>query len=47
MHDTEVDKIYGETIRSGWNSYKQSQETVYTVEEIIFGLQRAIDEFLK
>jgi len=47
MHDTEVDKIYGETIRSGWNAYKQSQETGYQVEEIICGLQKAIDEFLK
>jgi hypothetical protein len=32
MHDTEVDKIYGETIRSGWNAYKQSQESEYPVE---------------
>jgi len=47
MHDTEVDKIYGETIRSGWNAYKQSQEYGYPLEEINCGLQVAIDEFLK
>jgi len=47
MHDTEVDKIYGETIRCGWNACKQSHETGYTVEEINCGLQRAIDEFLE
>ena len=46
MHDTEVDKIYGETIRSGWNAYKQSQESGYPLEEINCGLQKAIDEFL-
>jgi len=47
MHDTEVDKNYGETIREGSNAYKQSQESGYPVEEINCGLQKAIDEFLK
>lgn len=47
MHDTEVDKIYGETIREGGNPYKRSQESGYPVEEIICGLQLAIDEFLE
>jgi hypothetical protein len=47
MHDTELDKIRGESIRSGWDIKKQSRESGYTVEEISSGLQRAIDEFLE
>jgi len=48
MHDTEVDKIYGEIIRSGEsNVYEQSQRSGYPVEEINCGLQKAIDEFLE
>ena len=46
MHDTEVDGIRGETIRSGWNSHEQSRISGYPVEEINCGLQKAIDEFL-
>ncbi len=46
MHDTTVDEIYGETIRSGWNAEKQSKESGFPVEEINCGLQKAIDEFL-
>lgn len=46
MHDTEVDKIYGECIRNNWDAVKISQETGYPVEGIVKGLQPAIDEFL-
>lgn len=47
MHDTELDKIRGESIRSGWNIKNQSIESGYPEEEIQCGLQRAIDEFLE
>lgn len=46
MHDTTVDEIHGETIRSGWNAHQQSKESGFPVEEITCGLQKAIDEFL-
>lgn len=46
MHDTSVDEICGETIRSGWNAEEQSRESGFPVEEIIKGLGPAIDEFL-
>lgn len=46
MHDTEVDKIQGETIRNGWNALEQSRQTGIPVAEINRGLQPAIDEFL-
>lgn len=47
MHDTELDKIYGETIRCNWNAQKQSETSGYPIEEINMGLQKAIDEFLQ
>jgi len=47
MHDTQVDKIYGETIRCGWNAVAQSIHTGIPVDEINCGLQKAIDEFLE
>ena len=47
MHDTQVDKIYGETIRCGWNAVAQSIQTGIPVDEITCGLQKAIDEFLE
>lgn len=46
MHDTEVDKVEGETIRNGWNAQEQSAKTGIPVSEITCGLQKAIDEFL-
>jgi len=46
MHDTEVDKIFGETIRLSWNPEEQSRESGIPVNEITRGLQPAIDEFL-
>ena len=47
MHDTELDKIHGETIRCGWDAIAQSITSGYPVEEINMGLQKAIDEFLE
>jgi hypothetical protein len=46
LHDTEVDKIHGETIRNGWNAVQQSIDTGIPVDEINRGLEPAIDEFL-
>ena len=46
MHDTEVDAIYGEAIRSGWNLEKLSKETGYKAEDLGRGLRPAIQEFL-
>jgi FkbM family methyltransferase len=46
MHDTTVDEIYGECIRSNMNAYELSIITGFPIEEINKGLQPAIDEFL-
>ena len=46
MHDTSIDAIQGETIRSGWNAQEQSIESGFPVEEITCGLEKAIQEFL-
>ncbi len=46
MHDTEVDGIYGETLRCGWNPDQQSIESGIPVEEIVRGLRPAVNEFL-
>lgn len=47
MHDTELDKINGETIRSNWNAAEQSRQSGIPVDEINKGLEAAIEEFLK
>lgn len=47
MHDTELDKITGETIRSRWDAQKQSLESGFPIDEIKCGLGKAIDEFLE
>jgi len=47
MHDTFVDRDLGETIRCGFNAFKQSQDTGYSIEEINKGLGPAISEFLE
>lgn len=47
MHDTTIDGIYGETIRSKWNAKKQSRQTGIPVHEINKGLKFAIEDFLK
>ena len=46
MHDTEVDRVYGESIRCGMNVNQQSFSSGIPVSEILKGLQPAIDEFL-
>jgi hypothetical protein len=47
MHDTTVDAIYGETIRSHMNAHHQSLLTGFPLEEINTGLSKAINEFLE
>lgn len=47
MHDTELDKEFGETIRSKWNAETQSAETGIPVDEIKKGIWPAIEEFLQ
>jgi hypothetical protein len=46
MHDTLIDGIYGETVRSNWNAEEQSRESGFPVEEITKGLLFAIQDFL-
>ena len=46
MHDTTVDEIYGEVLRSGWNPQITSNETGLPVEELTIGLWPAVEEFL-
>ena len=46
MHDTEVDKEVGESIRMGYDIDAQVRDFGYSREEIMCGLQRALDEFL-
>jgi len=47
MHDTELDKERGETIRCNWNAQDQSKKSGIPVEEILLGLEPAINEFLQ
>ena len=47
MHDTTVDEWLGETVRVGWNSAAQSQQTGIPENEIRMGLWPAIGEFLE
>ncbi len=47
MHDTTVDEWLGETVRVGWNSAQQSQETGMPENEIRMGVWPAIGEFLE
>lgn len=48
MHDTEVDKIWGETSRCRYylNPEQQAQQYGYPLYEITCGLKPALDEFL-
>jgi len=46
MHDTEVDRVQGESIRCGMNIAEQVKESGYSEEEIRNGLENAITEFL-
>jgi hypothetical protein len=47
MHDTETDKIHGESKRVGSSIKRESEIFGYPEEEIGKGLQYAIDEFLE
>ena len=47
MHNTEVDKVQGESIRCGFNIDQQLKDSGYSLEEITTGLQKALDEFLE
>jgi hypothetical protein len=46
MHDTSIDAEDGESIRRGWDTAKQAEESGYPEEEIRKGLWPAILEFL-
>lgn len=46
LHDTEVDKYSGESIRCNSNIEEQSLDSGYPVHEIKCGLEKAINEFL-
>jgi beta-1,4-mannosyl-glycoprotein beta-1,4-N-acetylglucosaminyltransferase len=46
MHDTEVDAIFGETVRNSWNANEQSEITGFSVDEINCGLNKAVYNFL-
>jgi hypothetical protein len=46
LHDTEVDKIQGESIRCNFNIPQQVVESGYPIEEITKGLGPAVEEFL-
>lgn len=46
LHDTEVDGIYGETIRCNMNAIQQSKDTGIPIDEIRRGLKPALYEFL-
>lgn len=47
LHDTEVDKVLGESIRCGFDVENQIRVSGYSREEICTGLQAAVDEFLE
>jgi len=47
LHDTEVDKILGESIRENHDIQKESQEYGYPPHEIMMGLLFAVEEFLE
>ena len=47
MHDTTVDRVYGESVRCKWNTKQQALTSGYAEEDIRRGLQPAIDEFLE
>lgn len=47
LHDTEVDKIIGESIRDGHDIEKECREYGYPKHEIMMGVSFAIDEFLE
>lgn len=46
LHDTTVDAMFGESIRSRSDIAKQAKESGFTPEEIAMGLWPAVEEFL-
>ena len=46
LHDTEVDRVSGESIRCEWNTAEQAKTSGYPESEIRCGLGKALDEFL-
>jgi hypothetical protein len=46
MHDTEVDGLVGESVRMGWDLAEQARRSGYREQELRWGMQRAIAEFL-
>lgn len=47
MHDTEIDKLLGESIRCGSNIQQQMLQSGYSYTDVLNGLGKAIDEFLE
>jgi cephalosporin hydroxylase len=47
LHDTEVDRWVGETIRNGWDGEEQSRKSGIPVHEIMRGIWPAVLEFLE
>ena len=47
LHDTTTDEFDGESIRMGWDTKKQSQESGFSEQEIRKGLWPAVEEFLE
>lgn len=47
LHDTETDKIMGESLRERHDIHKESVENGYPIHEIIMGLSFAVEEFLE
>lgn len=47
MHDTEIDKLLGESIRCGSDIQQQMLQSGYSYVDVLNGLGKAIDEFLK
>ena len=46
LHDTTVDELFGETLRCRMNVHEQSIQSGFPIEEIVFGLWKAVEEFL-
>lgn len=47
MHDTEIDRVHGESVRCNWNTSQQARDTNIPEAEIRKGLEPAITEFLE
>ena len=47
LHDTDIDAVYGESVRMGHDISEMAKASSYSPEEITQGLRRAIIEFLQ